>query len=100
MDNVGRVHEVHGAEHAVEDGDHVVLGEVQFWDGLEHLLHVCLDKLHDDEKVGFTVALSGGDDIIDLGHVLVVWHLGEVSEDLDFPDNLLEVILIFEDVFD
>jgi hypothetical protein len=50
-----------------------------------HVLHHYEDIVH--------LTVWGGDDVVDLGGELVVRHLGKLSEDLDFPDYFLRVII-------
>lgn len=45
VDDVSRVHEVHGTKHAVDHGYHVLFGELELWHGLEDLFHVSLHEL-------------------------------------------------------
>lgn len=100
MDDVSRVHKVDGAKHAVDHGDHVLFGELKLWHGLEYLFHVGLHELKHDKDVAEILDLLGGNHIKDFGGELVVWHLSELTEDLDLTNDLLGVILVLEDVVD
>ena len=89
VDHVGGVHEVHGAEHAVDDGDHVVLRELELRHRLENFFHVSLHEFHDDEDGAHAMLALWGDDVEDLGGEVVVLHLSELSQDLDLANDLL-----------
>jgi hypothetical protein len=99
MDDIGSVHEVHRTEHAVDDGDHVILGELKLWHRLEDLLHISLHELHDDKDIG-NVGTLWGNDVEDFGGEAVVLHLGELPQDLDLANDFFRVVLALEDVVD
>lgn len=59
-----------------------------------------MHEFHDDEDVVEIVHALWSNNVEDLGGVVVVLHLGELSQDLDFTYYLLGVILVFEYVID
>ena len=98
--NVGRVHEVEGAQQAVDDLHHVILRELQLGHRLEDLLQVGLHELHNDEDVAQIVRALGSDDVVNLGRVAVALHLAQLAKNLNLSEDLLGVVLILENVFD
>jgi hypothetical protein len=73
------MHEVQGAEEAVEDGDHVVFGEIELLNGLEDLFEIGLHVLHHDEDVREIVWVRRSDDVKNFGGELTVYINGQQS---------------------
>ena len=90
------MHEVQGAEEAVEDRDHVVFWEVELLNGLENLFEIGLHVLHHNEDVREVVWVRRGDDVKNFCGELVVGHLCKLSENLNFPYNFFTVVAIFK----
>ena len=58
-------------------------------------MHVLLDN----EKVAEILLIGWGDEVIELGGILVSGHLGHLAEDLHLSDDLFALIDGSEDVF-
>ena len=99
MHDVRAVDEVHGKKHIIEDGDHVVFGKGELWHRWEDLLQIGLHVLLDNEKVAEILLIGWGDEVIELGGILVSGHLGHLAEDLHLSDDLFALIDGSEDVF-
>ena len=59
-------------------------------------MHILLDN----EKVAEIIFICWGDEVIELGGILVSGHLGHLAEDLDLSDDLLALVDGSENVFE
>ena len=78
----------------------MILCELNLWHRLEYLLDVCLHELHHQEYVSNICEITRRYYIKNLCRKVVLGHLCELSQNLHFPDDLLAVIFVLEDVID
>jgi hypothetical protein len=96
--NVGCVHVVHGAKKVVKQLEQMIFCKLYLRHGLKDLFDVCLHELKHEENVSNVTQVLGRYDVENLCSELVIGHLGKLSQDLHFSNDLLTIILIFENV--
>lgn len=98
MKNVGCVHVVHGAQKVVKQLEQMILSKLNLRHRLKDFLDVCLHELKHEENVGNVAQILGRYDVKNLCSKLVIGHLGKLSQNLHFSNDLLTIILILENV--
>ena len=98
MKDVGSVHIVHGAEKVIKQLEQMILCKLYLRHGLKDLLDVSLHELKHEENVCNVAQVLGSNYVKNLCSELVIGHLGKLSQDLHFSNDLLAIILILENV--